>query len=172
MLNKDIILFVKELIEKYGQLSPEDKITIMGGAASYIWIKNKLDQEIFIKDVDIHINTKNTCKDVVDLFVDLLPGYTITNEDREIITFGDPVGNNISFDIFVNQMPDIKHSFIDTLPVELLSELILSYKNEYEGLQQDMIYLQDPNNQEYIYIKDKAERVKERLSLLSQIQSI
>ena len=95
-----------EHVERYMQLYPNDKVVIKGGAAANLIIKSCLGMIIPMNDIDISINTTESCRTIVERWLSILPGHYVVNYDNYLPTIFNLTGaadNDISFDIFVNE---------------------------------------------------------------------
>lgn len=157
-----------DIISRYSERYPSDTIVLIGGAACYWWIKCKLDIEIPLKDLDIHISTQSTEKDILDRLLRILPQYHIQDMTTDVPTLVSDIG--MSYDIFINQEPDLKYDICNSIPVESIQSLISYHDNTIEAMEEDLLYIGDPLNSEYIYTQDKISRMKHRVALLKQLE--
>ncbi len=154
-----------DAIRLYVQTHPEDRVILMGGAASYIWIKNKLGIDILLKDIDVHITTQANEEKVVNDFLHLLPGYDVKGEPEVISTLEGP---GIPFDIFINQVPNIDHAIVNSIPVETVGSLIKDYEISINAMIDDLAYPHlRPEDREYLM--DKIPRLEHRLEMLRKL---
>src|SRR5579875_2485524 len=89
---------ILDAVRTHIELNPEDDVTIIGGAASYLWVKEHLGTEIDIHDVDIHVSTPREATDVVESFLRLLPSYKV--EGGSVSSITTIIGDGLSIDIF------------------------------------------------------------------------
>ena len=155
---------VRRYIERYGM----DGVVVIGGAAAYVWIKEYLGIEIPLHDIDVHITTSLTNRDIIQRWLYLLPRYRAVEPISSITTLEprDSRGHT-TYDLFINEMPDMPYTVIDGLPVETLNEVIDDHVYTIEGLTSDIDYARD--SEELDWFLSKRSRMVYRLALLQTI---
>lgn len=155
----------------------ENKISTCatGGTAAYLWIKDRLNKEIPLRDIDIIINTEFPIKPIIDKFLSYLPN-TYQIEEAPISEMNSTIAtmsslSGLTYDLFINEDKIPSNTvIIDDIPVPPLDILIkdeIEKLNEREG---DLKFIRSINElKEESYIVDKIERIKTRIELLKII---
>lgn len=132
-------------VKKYIKLYPDDKLTLIGGAAAYLHIQ-KCDINITVNDLDVDIWTNFKGNVILDRWLSILPKtFKATYESDypiTLFTLSDESGENLTFDIFVNEKYIVRAEKICSFPVVPLSDLIYQYYNDLISLKEDIDLIQ------------------------------
>lgn len=160
-----------QYVERYMELYPEDRVTIIGGRAAYLHL-SECGINASLKDVNVETDADG--RTILDRFLSIVPpSYTAkfdVNYPISIFTLLDESGEDIPVDVFVNQeyIHDTKR--IGAFRVERLDTLINKYYRELLGRKMDVELIQsgviDWNREEIPLLIDKYNRLLNRLQLL------
>lgn len=156
-----------EYIRRYIRLYPADKLCLIGGAAASIWIESSLKQHIPIKDYDLLLNTRVNVTELMNRWRQLFPTAIIQHEFG-IITI---IDSAVTFDIFINERTIPRHSIIEDVPIMNYVSLIQTHLWSIRNCMEDIVYMEIKDDPELEDVRDKYQRLKQRLKLLKQIHN-
>jgi len=160
-------------IKSYSYLYPGDRVTVVGGFAAYIWIKNKLEKEIEYRDIGILINTNEPDNVVIERWSNLYTTYQVVYNNNSIVRFKSIVKDNCDYppiDLFINKDAYTNTVVIDGYNVPNLRWLIEHHEQTIRGMNEnlDRLAYEGRMDQYDFYVK-KQQRMDERYQLLLQI---
>jgi len=165
-----------QYVQKYMELYPEDTTMVKGGAAAYLILKECLDQNIPINDIDVAINTDVSVQVIIDRWLLIVPSsYTVRYNPEfpiSIFTLTDTTGSDFSLDIFVNDDDFTYTEKIGSFNVERLDLMIKRLYSELYDRKSDIEFLRDdPDAMPNIVLQqiiEKYNRMYDRLILLGE----
>lgn len=164
-----------QYVQEYMRRDPEDKVTIIGGAAAYFHLR-KCNIDIPVKDIDVNITSVADGRKVLDRWLEIVPPSYVeefdVNYPISIFTLTDTSGKELSIDVFINEEYISETEEIELFQVEKLERMINRYYQEITGRKKDIELIQsgviDWNPDEIPIMIDKYNRLVERFRLLAE----
>lgn len=153
------------IIKKYMDIYKDDRVVVIGGYATYIFIKKYMDVSIPISDIDVHIHTSEKEDVIIDRWLSILDGYS-TSHVSSITTL--TKDGDIPYDIFINENGTLDVVDVDGVYVEHPQSLIEGHEISLDGMKQDLDYI-GLTQGEKDYLTPKIERYEHRLPLLREL---
>lgn len=166
-----------QYVQRYIELYPNDTVVLKGGAAAYILLKECLNQDIYLKDIDISINTTISAETILQRWLSIVPKtYIVEYDDKyslsysAIFTLVDTTNSELSLDIFVNEDHYTHLEQVGNFKVERLDCMIGRIYRDLRGRKNEIETTKDLLvpwiQKERPKLIDKYNRMYKRLELL------
>lgn len=130
---------VIDLINRYQDLYSDDIIYVHGGFAVHLYIKEKLNIEIPVRDIDIEIRSRVTIHEFHDRLRQLIPGCSPTH----LVGITTIQIGNISTDWFYEEYTSsLDIAVIEDIPVRPLSVVYAEEVSSLQSITDEMILWQ------------------------------
>lgn len=160
-------------VETYMKLYPDDKVTLVGGAAAYLILQH-YGKEIPLKDIDVNIETTESGETILKRWTDILPlTYTPKYDPKYAIvlfTMIDTTNEGLPFDIFIGKSYFLDREQIGPFYVEEKIQFTTRLFQELEGRKVDIELMHDGQifclEIDVLKYIEKYQRLLTRLGLL------
>lgn len=112
------LLGASQLVQRYQQQHPNDRVIVVGGTAAAWWVHYFKSEVLPIHDVDVLVQSSESETVIVDRWLALLPGYQSTMIDQGIYRLTPVSTNQLSLDLFIEKPPGLRSTTVDDLERE------------------------------------------------------